>query len=49
MLNFNPSYPIAFNFFHKTFGYAMGSPVSAVIAELVMQEIESIAFETTSV
>ena len=34
---------------HQVFGCAMGSPVSAVIAELVMQEVEEIALDTSSV
>ena len=35
--------------YHQVSGCAMGSPVSAVIAELVMQEIESKALETSLV
>ena len=35
--------------YHQKSGYAMGSPVSAVIAEIVMQEIESIAINTSPV
>ena len=35
--------------YHQVSGYAMGSPVSAVIAELVMQEIQSKALETSPV
>ena len=35
--------------YHQVSGCAMGSPVSAVIAELVMQEIESKALETSPV
>lgn len=33
-------------YFHQISGCAMGSPVSAVIAEIVMQEIESIALDS---
>ena len=35
--------------YHQISGCAMGSPVSAVIAELVMQEIESIALATSPI
>ena len=34
-------------YFHQISGCAMGSPVSAVIAEIVMQEIESIALDSS--
>ena len=37
------------NFFHQISGCAMGSPVSAVIAELIMQEVEGIAITTSPV
>jgi hypothetical protein len=37
------------NFFHQISGCAMGSPVSAVIAELIMQEVEGIAVTTSPV
>ncbi|XP_068756954.1 uncharacterized protein [Montipora capricornis] len=35
--------------YHQVSGCAMGSPVSAVIAELVMQEVEEKALETSPV
>jgi len=35
--------------YHQISGCAMGSPVSAVIAELVMQEVEEKALETSPV
>ena len=35
--------------YHQIFGRPMGSPVSAVIAELVMQRIEKVALETSPV
>ena len=35
-------------YFHQISGCAMGSPVSAVIAEIVIQEIESIALAMSS-
>ena len=35
------------NFYHKISGCAMGSPVSAVIAELVMQEVETMAIASS--
>ena len=35
--------------YHQIFGCAMGSPVSAVIAELVMEHIETIALQTSPV
>ena len=35
--------------YHQVSGCAMGSPVSAVIAELVMQEVEEKASETSPV
>ena len=35
--------------YHQIFGGPMGSPVSAVIAELVMQRIEKVALESSSV
>ena len=48
-----PVYLIFFKFvgdhYHQIFGCAMGSPVSAVIAELVMERIEKIALETSPV
>jgi uncharacterized protein YajQ (UPF0234 family) len=37
------------NFFHQISECAMGSPVSAVIAELIMQEVEGIAITTSPV
>ena len=36
-------------YYHQISGCAMGSPVSAVIAELVMQRVEKIALETSPV
>ena len=35
--------------YHQVFGCAMGSPVSAAIAELVMQEVEKIALNTSNI
>ena len=35
--------------YHQVFGRAMGSPVSATIAELMMQEVEKIALNTSNV
>ena len=35
--------------YHQIFGCAMGSPVSAVIAELVMEHIETVALGTSPV
>ena len=37
------------NFYHQISGCAMGSPVSSVIAELVMQEVETMALATSPV
>ena len=37
------------NFYHQISGCAMGSPVSAVIAELVMKEVETMALATSPV
>ena len=34
--------------YHQVFGCAMGSPVSAAMAELVMQEVEKIALNTSN-
>ena len=35
--------------YHQIFGYPMGSPVSAVVAELVMQKIEKVALDSSPV